>query len=61
MYVNLGEHAYACMSAHAHMCVSACECVCTHMCMNVGAEIDVKYPPLSLLTLVFETRSLPQP
>lgn len=29
--------------------------------MNVGAEVDVKYPPLSLLTLVFETRSLPQP
>lgn len=44
-----------------YVCVSACECVCTCMCMNVGAEVDVRYPLLSLLTLVFEIRSLPQP
>lgn len=27
-----------------YVCVSACECVCTCMCMNVGAEVDVRYP-----------------
>lgn len=65
MYINLGEYAYpciwACECSCAYVCVSACECVCTCMCMNVGAEVDVRYPLLSLLTLFFEIRSLPQP
>lgn len=53
------SHVYQSEWIWLHVWVLIHICVCE--CMRVCACVCVWYPPLSLLTLVFETRSLPQP